>query len=160
MRISIIYIRFSYILVASITITAGAAALLAFFAPVIQTVFLYPSGEGIYSLLHNICHQFPSRSLWITDRPFALCSRCFSGYVGLFSGGAYFLFSKNKIKPLLMLFLGAFFILPGVLDGFVQALTAYTSTNFTRSFTGIFGGIGISMVISSVLSTGGDRNRG
>ena len=109
-------------------------------APIYQTVFGYPNGEGIYSFLSPICHQYPTRSLWILNRPFALCSRCFSGYLGLGIG----LFAiRSQYKYLKRLILGIGLFIPGVLDGLIQLWSTYESTNIIRFFTGLSGGLGV-----------------
>ena len=114
--------------------------LLAISAPVIQTAFGYPNGEGIYSFLSPICHQYPTRSLWILNRPFALCSRCFGGYFGL---GLGFLLFRSQYKYYKRLIFGIGLLVPGVLDGLIQLWTSYESTNIIRLFTGLSGGLGV-----------------
>jgi len=115
-------------------------SLLAVAAPTIQSIFGYPSGEGLYSLLSPICHQYPTRSLWILNRPFALCSRCFSGYLGV-GIGLYFIQSQKKY--LFRLLIGFLLILPGILDGLIQLNTSYESVNMIRVLTGFLGGLGV-----------------
>lgn len=119
-------------------------SILAFSAPVIQTSFGVPSGENIYSGLSPICHQYPTRSLWILNRPFALCSRCFSGYLGLGIGLIFINPRKNYLKRLTT---GLFLMLPGVVDGLLQLMTLYESTNMVRTITGFMGGFGIFYII-------------
>lgn len=118
--------------------------LLAISAPVIQTAFGYPNGEGIYTFLSPICHQYPTRSVWILNRPFALCSRCFSGYLGL---GIGFLLISSQYKYLWRLFFGVLFLIPGMLDGLIQLWTSYESTNIIRFLTGLSGGLGVFYII-------------
>lgn len=118
--------------------------LLAITAPIIQTTFNYPNGEGIYSMLSPICHQYPTRSLWILNRPFALCSRCFGGYFGL---GIGFLLFHSQYIYLKRLIFGICLLIPGVLDGLIQLWTTYESTNIIRFFTGFSGGLGVFYII-------------
>ena len=118
--------------------------LLAISAPIIQTTFGFPNGEGIYSFLSPICHQYPTRSLWILNRPFALCSRCFSGYFGLGIGFLFFRSQNNYLKRLIF---GICLLIPGVLDGVIQLWTTYESTNIIRFFTGFSGGLGVFYII-------------
>jgi len=119
-------------------------SLLAISAPVIQTTFGYPNGENIYSVLSPICHQYPTRSLWILNRPFALCTRCFSGYLGL---GIGLLVISSKTKYLKRLLFGIILIIPGVLDGLIQLWTNYEGTNIIRFITGLSGGLGVFYII-------------
>lgn len=113
---------------------------LAISAPIVQTSFGFPNGEGIYSILSPVCHQYPTRSLWILNRPFALCSRCFSGYLGL---GIGFLLIRSQNNYLKRLIFGIGLAIPGVLDGLIQLWTTYESTNIIRFLTGFSGGIGV-----------------
>lgn len=114
--------------------------LLSIIAPVYQSIGGYPKGEKIYLLLSSICHQYPTRSLWIFNRPFALCSRCLGGYFGL--GISYFII-YSKQKYLFRLLKGIIFIIPGIADGIFQLMTTYESSNIIRLITGFIGGIGI-----------------
>lgn len=122
---------------------------LALFGPLIQSLLEYPSGEGIYKLLSHICHQYPTRSFWITNRPMALCSRCFGGYLGL----SLFLIFKSVyqypyIKRLTM---GVFLLIPGVADGYLQLTTDYESVNILRFITGFSGGVGAYIIFYPII---------
>ena len=118
-------------------------------APILQKVYGYPAGEQIYSLFWHICHQYPTRSFWILDHPFALCSRCTGGYMGIFLTA--FIFSYNihlkneKLRKIVKqrFFFGALLLLIGVLDGLCQALGFYDSGNLARFFSGSIGGAGV-----------------
>jgi uncharacterized membrane protein len=123
----------------------GTLSILAISAPVIQSIYGFPNGENIYRFLSPICHQYPTRSLWILDRPFALCARCFSGYFGLTLGA---LLIASESKYIIRGGIGLLMILPGVFDGLMQLQSSYESSNFIRFITGILGGIGIFMIIN------------
>jgi uncharacterized membrane protein len=116
-------------------------------APITQSVFDYPKGENIYSLLSPICHQYPTRSFWIMNRPFALCSRCFGGYLGL---GLSFLIIHSNLKYIKRLILGLLLLTPGILDGFFQLITRYESINIIRFITGLCAGVGLFYMIYPV----------
>jgi uncharacterized membrane protein len=115
-------------------------SILALAAPLIQSLFEYPSGENIYSFLSPICHQYPTRSFWLLERPFALCARCFSGYLGLGIGLLFIHTNHNYLKRLAI---GLLFLIPGVIDSLIQLLTNYESNNIIRFITGLIGGIGV-----------------
>ena len=121
-----------------------ALPFLAISAPIYQSAIGYPNGEGIYSFLSPICHQYPTRSMWVFNRPFALCSRCFSGYIGLGIGFIFFLSQNNYLKRLIF---GIGLLVPGVLDSLIQLWTSYESTNTIRFFTGFSGGVGVFYII-------------
>lgn len=57
--------------------------LMSLWAPVVQSSRGYPAGEGAYRALTHICHQYPSRCVWVAGRPMALCARCAAAYLGI-----------------------------------------------------------------------------
>lgn len=128
------------ILKSAVVLFFASIALLSVLAPVIQSLFGFPSGEGIYRLFSAICHQYPTRSLWIWDRPFALCSRCFSGYIGISLAAIVLSSTKAYYKRLVI---GIALLMPGIMDATIQLVSEYESLNFTRSITGLLGGIGV-----------------
>lgn len=127
----------------------SGVVLSAVFAPIIQKIYGYPAGEQIYSFFWHICHQYPTRSFWVLQYPFAICSRCTGGYIGVSLAAFIFyydIYSENeKLKQIMAqrFFFGALFLLIGVLDGLCQALGFYDSGNLARLLSGLIGGIGI-----------------
>jgi uncharacterized membrane protein len=109
-------------------------------APLVQTFLGYPHGESTYRLLSPICHQYPTRSLWITGRPLALCTRCFSGYLGV-SIASLLVFSSKRF--FVRVTYGLLLLMPAVLDGMLQLNTSYESVNAVRVLTGFAGGMGV-----------------
>ena len=114
-------------------------------APIIQHIFGYPYGEDIYSHLSGICHQYPTRSFWVFNRPFALCSRCTSIYLGLFIFSSFLTINKNYVQRFII---GTSLILLISIDPIVQFFTSYESNNFLRFITGIIGGVGTFLIIN------------
>ena len=118
--------------------------ILAILAPLTQAINGYPSGEGIYSLFSPVCHQYPLRSLWILDRPCALCARCISGYTGIVFAAVFIRPHKSyRVRALL----GFVFLSLAVIDPIIQLLTPYESTNVVRILTGLLGGCGTFLII-------------
>lgn len=112
-------------------------------APVIQEMIGYPNGENIYSLLSNICHQYPLNSFWIFERPFAICARCFSAYSAILIMTLFFF--KNKIKTG---FIKGFIILAiAAIEPIIAVTSSYESNLFSRSLFGIIGGIGVFYIL-------------
>lgn len=95
----------------------------------------------IYFAFSVTCHQLPERSFFLFDHKFAVCSRCTGIYFGaLITTVIYPLFLKIDNKrtpgkgPLILT------IIPIALDGGIQLITSYESTNAIRFLTGaIFG---------------------
>lgn len=75
----------------------GYLAVISLQAPILEKYFLYSISNYFYNVLSAMCHQFPSRSLWIVNRPMGLCSRCFAIYAS-FPIAIFFipLFKKDK----------------------------------------------------------------
>ncbi len=130
---------------------SGALVLLAIYAPLAQALIGFPAGEGTYAFLHNICHQFPTRCLWIDGRPVALCARCIAGYTGILIGAIVLrCYWKYRARAVIGLALFAL----ATLDPWVQLLTPYSSNNVLRIITGIVGGVGVYFVAAPNLAKG------
>ncbi|MBW1650687.1 MAG: DUF2085 domain-containing protein [Deltaproteobacteria bacterium] len=131
--------------------------LIGIIAPIWQSLFGYPNGEKIYSFLHNICHQYPTRSLWIAKRPCALCSRCMAGYTGIAIASLFIWLPRKYFNRLLI---GFILIIPGIADGIIQLSTDYESSNLLRIITGFVGGIGIFILLYPLSFNFGNNVKG
>jgi uncharacterized membrane protein len=121
---------------------AFSIALLAAWAPVIQTVAGAPSGESIYSAFSRICHQYPSRSLWIADRPMALCIRCWGGYLGIALGGAFASRMRGLSVPI-QVATGVVLFAAAMVEPALQIYRQATSPGAVRFAAGLVGGLGL-----------------
>lgn len=127
--------------------SSSLLVILATLAPIKQSLVGYPSGEREYSFLINICHQYPTRCIWLLNRPMALCARCTFGYIGVVIGCVTVLrnnvahFSSGK------LLLGLLIFLLMLIDPIIQLRTEYESTNYIRMITGMIGGYAITMFL-------------
>lgn len=140
------------------TITAlffGVIVLLAVYAPITQHFNQYPAGEEFYSFFSPICHQYPTRSFWIYNLPFALCARCTSGYLGVFLSA---LFIKLKWKYRYRLLTGIIVLLITIVDPILQLYQIYESNNIARFLTGIAGGISVFLIIYPFTYFKGEKN--
>lgn len=117
----------------------------ALLAPIIQSIYGYPAGESIYSLFEPICHQYPSRSIWILGLPMALCTRCSFVYLG-FGIGLFALRLRFRIKTNLLI--GVLIIIFFGSDWFLQAFKIYEGNNLIRSISGLGLGFGGSIIIN------------
>lgn len=82
------------------------------------------------------CHARPDRSFYFHGKQFPICARCTGELVGMLAGilvAVCFGIPSFWIVCLMML--------PLVVDGFTQRLTAYESNNIRRLWTGILFGI-------------------
>lgn len=121
-----------------------AIFILSFWAPFIQEIDGYPAGESIYNLFSPMCHQYPTRCFWFFDRPWALCARCASGYLG-FAIAA--LLSKPRRSFLRRSSIGILLVGVAAVDPILQLLGFYESNNVLRLITGLIGGYGAFMIV-------------
>lgn len=115
--------------------------ILAVIAPILEYQRLAIS-RNFYEIPHKICNQLPTRCLWISTSPMALCARCFGIYLTMFITGVLLirLNSKHiywKIALLLMI--------PCIFDGSTQYLGYRLSNNGLRLITGSLAGVGIGL---------------
>ncbi|MFO7792786.1 MAG: DUF2085 domain-containing protein [Candidatus Saliniplasma sp.] len=131
--------------------------------------------RAIYTFSDFNCHQKYYRSFSINGNQMPVCARD----VGIFSGLSLgflvmtmivpeteykdillkFIPVKSNIvefkKNLLLILLGALFVLPMALDGGIQLVTSYESNNIMRLITGSIFGVGFSIFISALLLSAG-----
>lgn len=84
------------------------------------------------------CHARPDRSFFFRGRQFPICARCTGELVGMLIGifvAVCFGCLDFWVTCLLML--------PPIVDGFTQRLTAYESNNMRRLWTGILFGFAL-----------------
>lgn len=125
----------------------------------------------IYTFSDMNCHQKYYRSFSINGNQVPVCARD----VGIFSGISLGFFAMIMIVPekgykdillkfipmdsdlsesrknIVLVILGGLFVLPMAIDGGVQLVTAYESTNIIRLITGLIFGFGFSVFISALL---------
>jgi uncharacterized membrane protein len=85
-----------------------------------------------------ICHHLEDRSFKIFGIERYLCSRCCGITIGGILG-----FIGRFAEIVLPINICVVFMIPLLLDGFIQAHTKYRSTNYRRFFTGILFAVGI-----------------
>jgi uncharacterized membrane protein len=94
------------------------------------------------------CHRIPERCIHIKGKPMLLCARCFAMLIGyLFTPIALVLNINVPLwVPIVM-------TVPLLIDGFTQKWKWRKSSNLLRFITGMFFGIGQSLLISSMIYT-------
>jgi uncharacterized membrane protein len=102
----------------------------------------------IYKFFSVTCHQIDNRCFHVAGFKLAVCSRCFSIYLGIFfSLMLYpFIFTLNKIKipdPLVFIVPAAF--MAG--DYFLDVFGILKNTMLTRSITGFLFGSGLALFL-------------
>jgi uncharacterized membrane protein len=107
---------------------------------------------GIYKGFGVICHQLEWRSFHIENHPFAVCTRCFGVYFGLFFGFLIYPFLRkiDDIEPLPRFWLFLSMIPIGV-DWALGAFGIWENTAYSRFFTGLILGAACAIFIVPAL---------
>lgn len=110
----------------------------AFIAPYLESLRL-PVSQSFYGILKPLCHQAPTRCLWIFGSNTALCSRCLGIFFALLMTGLYF-----GIKGADCVFWKTAILLnlPALIDGYTQLRGWRMSNNLLRLGTGLMAGVG------------------
>ncbi len=109
-----------------------------------QFAGLSPLPHAIYWIGDGECHQIASRSYFLNGNQLPFCSRDLGIFLGLASGFGLVAFRKIKIKPWLAL-AG---LAPIAIDGGLQLVTSYESTNPLRLATGILAGVALALLMA------------
>jgi uncharacterized membrane protein len=117
---------------------AGSGLLITIGAIFVFGAFVNP--PFIRPLLSLTCHRLPSRSFeWAPG----LCARCTFFWIGILFSSTLMLFKKLPGSVLT----GLLLILPMALDGSLQFIGLYESTNIMRLLTGFLGGAGLCVLL-------------
>jgi uncharacterized membrane protein len=122
-------------------------------APVFERFGAQTLARFLYGFYHLSCHQLPLRSWFLCGEKLGVCVRCFSTYLLLIASGSllflkrarYWLAARKFGRFVLPIFLST--LSPLVVDGFVQLLTKWESTNLLRFATGSMAGIGLTVFL-------------
>ncbi len=97
-----------------------------------RTDTMNPLSRTIYRIGDRMCHLKASRSLTIRGNQFPFCARCFAIFLGMALGAILTNFRYIELK--VWMIVGG--LLPIALDGGIQAISTYESTNALRLVTG------------------------
>lgn len=88
-----------------------------------------------------LCHQMPDRSIWLSDAPMAVCSRCFGIYAAMFVTVVLAPFMPQAWLRNSLIFPFLFFAIGvNLADFLLDALTVWENTHTTRFLSGtLFG---------------------
>lgn len=100
--------------------------------------------KAIYTLGDVYCHQLSDRSFELNGNQMPFCARDVALFVGLVIGMMMAL-SMNLRPDIFILILG---LTPLAVDGSMQILSSYESSNLIRVITGLLGGGSISLILS------------
>lgn len=105
-----------------------------------------------YKFFGFLCHQMPDRSFHILDHQFAVCSRCFGVYFGLFAGLASYPFIRgvDNIEPLPRIWLFASMVPIGI-DWSLGIFGIWENNHASRFITGLILGFACAVYIVPAL---------
>jgi uncharacterized membrane protein len=108
--------------------------------------------NGIARFFYNLgdanCHQRAERSFFLNGNQLPFCARCTSIFFGLAIGAALLIFISLELQ-LFWILLG---LVPMALDGGLQLITDYESTNIMRFLTGSLAGIVTGIALGYIVS--------
>lgn len=106
---------------------------------------LNPVARAVYVLGDIECHQLAERSYFINGNQMPFCARDVGIFAGVAVGFGLATFAAVNINPILLM-LG---LVPMGVDGGVQLVTAYESTNPLRLGTGLLAGASLALIIAA-----------
>ncbi|UCE92347.1 MAG: DUF2085 domain-containing protein [Methanobacteriota archaeon] len=103
--------------------------------------------RAVYTIGDSQCHQISERSYFLNGNQMPFCSRDLGLFIGLAVASGVAVFVTTSVNPLLLL-LG---LVPIGIDGGLQAVTDYESTNPLRITTGVIAGISLALLLALFL---------
>ena len=121
-------------------------------APVAEANGLTGVSRPIYKFFGFICHQIPDRSIHLDEHAFAVCSRCFGVYFGLFFGLIIYPLMRRIEEtdpfPRFWLFLA---MIPMGVDWSLGFFDVWANTHLSRFLTGAILGTACGLFIVPAL---------
>jgi uncharacterized membrane protein len=114
-----------------------------------------PLAAAIYWLGDANCHQLASRSYYLNGNEMPFCARDLGIFLGMALGMAL-AFAIKARPPFLLIVLG---FIPMALDGGIQLLTSYESSNLVRLVTGGLAGVSVAFLIHLIAMNIRDSRR-
>jgi len=111
-----------------------------------QIANMNPLAAGVYLFGDLNCHQIAERSFFLNGNEMPFCARDIGLFIGLAAGMALIIALRPRFSWLALILLAA----PILLDGGVQLVTDYESSNIVRLLTGMLGGGAASYFLAHV----------
>lgn len=140
-----------------VLLALGFTLLLAapFAAPALQTAGWERPARALYAAGRWVCHQRPERSLYLWGFPAAVCARDTGLLLGLAGGAWLWAFAGHRrLRQALPLWGLGLAALPAAVDGGLQMLGLWESTNPLRLATGALLGGALVWSLFPVLARG------
>ena len=121
-------------------------------APLAEANNLTNVSSPLYNFFGFLCHQNSARSFNLHEHAFAVCSRCFGVYFGLFFGFVVYpflrLIEETEPLPRVWLFLA---MIPMAVDWLLGAFEIWENTHLSRFLTGAILGAACAIFIVPAL---------
>ncbi len=106
-----------------------------------------PISKAVYTFGDWECHQHASRSYFLNGNQMPVCSRCTGIFLSISVFALIFVFFRIKMPFWVIIAL----IVPLALDGGIQMISSYESTNITRLITGILAGFATIAALDAII---------
>jgi uncharacterized membrane protein len=125
------------------------------FVPFLSSIEHQPQSlsHSLYGTYSHICHQYDSRSLHLNGHKLPVCARCSGIYFGFLVGSIGVVAIRRRWNGRTLVAWGVFLI-PMLLDVVLNAMGMHDSTILTRILTGLFFGVGASVILSPLMIEG------
>ncbi|MBM7649905.1 putative membrane protein [Bacillus ectoiniformans] len=102
-------------------------------------------------VLHALfaCHRLPERSFFHRGKQFPICARCTGILAGYLLGLIYAI-----VVGAIPLLIAGLLLLPLIVDGGLQYIGKWHSTNTRRFITGILAGVAVDFLIWGIVTAG------
>lgn len=107
-----------------------------------------PFAASVYFLGDSLCTEISDHSFYLNGNQMPFCARCTAIFAGLVVGMLVALWLNPKVSLLWL----ALLALPAVIDGGLQLVSSYQSTNLLRVVTGLLAGIAVSLYLSKLVN--------
>lgn len=121
--------------------------------PLLKTLGVSGISRLLYGFYHLGCHQLDERSWFICSAKLGVCVRCFATYVFFIPVGVAlfirplrtWIARRSFLRFVLPVWLGS--LSPLLIDGLLQLVTPWESTNLLRFITGGLAGVGTALLL-------------
>ena len=107
-----------------------------------------PVARAVYYFGDWECHQHADRSFFLHNNQMPVCARCTSIFLFIGLTAFFLVFFRIRMSFLLIVLL----IVPMGLDGTIQLITPYESTNLIRFITGALAGFASVIAFDSIFN--------
>jgi uncharacterized membrane protein len=146
----LLVIFISCVLIAPFTLPAGSVEDLSGKIGTIdnydQISKMNPFAQAVYYMGDLNCHQMSDRSFYLNDNELPICARDLAIFIGTIVTVGSLLITSFRPRFYMVIALAV----PMAVDGGLQAVTSYESTNIVRVITGSIGGAAVAFFVAII----------